>query len=61
MKKPKVTPEQVRAARHKASLSQEAAAALIGYTRRAWQDWEGGQRGMRLALFELFVQRTSPL
>ncbi len=51
------TPEQIKAAREKAGLTQKDAADLIGYTRRAWQQWEAGDRGMRRALFELFVER----
>ena len=59
MKKSKAPqPEQIRAAREQAGLTQEQAAALIGYTMRAWQEWEAGNRGMRKALFELFIQRT---
>lgn len=59
MKKSKTAqPEEIRAVREKAGLTQEDAAALIGYTRRAWQDWEAGKRGMRKALFELFVERV---
>jgi len=59
MKKSKAPqPEEIRAARDKAGLTQEDAAALIGYTRRAWQDWEAGARGMRRALFELFLERS---
>lgn len=50
-------PEEIRAVREKSGLTQEEAAALIGYTRRAWQEWEAGTRGMRRALFDLFVQR----
>jgi DNA-binding transcriptional regulator YiaG len=50
-------PDQIRAARERAGLTQAQAAALIGYTRRAWQEWEAGTRGMRRALFDLFLQR----
>lgn len=57
MKPKKVTPEEVRRARTWAGLTQEAAAAVIGYTRRAWQDWESGARGMRRALLEMFYSR----
>lgn len=54
-KKPKTpTPEEVRAARLKWDLTQKDAAALIGYTRRAWQDWESGERRMRKVLLSLF-------
>lgn len=59
MKKPKVTPEQIRAARLKSGLTQQEAAALIGYTYRAWQSWEAGERGMRRALFEQFLSKLT--
>lgn len=58
MKKPKVSKEEIKAARERAGLTQRDAAAKIGYTMRAWQDWEAGKRGMRRALLELFLQRT---
>jgi putative transcriptional regulator len=59
MKKSKAPqPEQIRAAREQAGLTQAQAAALIGYTMRAWQEWEAGNRGMRRALLELFIQRA---
>lgn len=58
MKKLKTTvnPEEVRAAREKTGLTQKQAAALLGYHRRAWQNWEstGDSRRMRRALFDLF-------
>jgi DNA-binding transcriptional regulator YiaG len=55
MKRPKApSPEEIKAARQKAGLTQSDAAALIGYTTRAWQDWEAGKRGMRRVLFSLF-------
>jgi hypothetical protein len=46
------TPKQIVAAR--GALTQTQAAALIYCTLRAWQDWEGGQRRMHPAFFELF-------
>lgn len=58
MKQKSPTAAEIRAARIKSGLTQTAAAALIGYTKRAWQDWEAGKRGMRHMLFELFEQRT---
>jgi DNA-binding transcriptional regulator YiaG len=52
------TPDQIRAAR--GSLSQTAAAALIGKSLRCWQNWEQPttskeHRQMDAALFELFL------
>jgi DNA-binding transcriptional regulator YiaG len=56
--KPKAPrPDEIKAARIAAHLTQTQAAEKIGYTERAWQDWEGGRRGMRRALFDLFRQR----
>lgn len=48
------TPDEIRAARHDAGLTQTEAAALIYCTLRGWQDWEGGQRRMHAAFWELF-------
>lgn len=53
------TPEQIRAARGD-DLTQTAAAALIGKSRRTWQNWEAPvgsfeHRAMDPALFELFL------
>jgi DNA-binding transcriptional regulator YiaG len=65
VKKPKlpkknrgISSEEVKAARARVGLTQRDAAAIIGYTRRAWQEWEGNKRNMRLALYELFLERT---
>lgn len=35
-----MTPDQIRQARQAAKLSQSEAAALVGATRRTWQNWE---------------------
>lgn len=48
------TPDEVRAMRAAAGLTQAAAAALLYSSERAWQDWEGGQRRMHPAFVELF-------
>tara|TARA_R110000868_G_scaffold260457_2_gene518612 strand:- start:102 stop:302 length:201 start_codon:yes stop_codon:yes gene_type:complete len=58
------TPEQIRAAR--GSLSQTAAAALIGKPLRTWQNWEApidskAHRQMDAALFELFLIKRNQL
>jgi DNA-binding transcriptional regulator YiaG len=47
-------PEDIRAAREAAGLSQTAAAALLYRGLRNWQQWESGERRMDPALWELF-------
>lgn len=49
------TPDEVRAAREAAGLSQTAAAELIHCTLRGWQEWEAGNRRMHPAFWELFL------
>lgn len=44
-----------RAARLAAGLTQTQAAAIIGATRRTWQDWESGARNMPHAKYALFL------
>lgn len=53
------TPEQIKAARKLAGLTQTKAGALIYVSLRAWQSWEGGQRTMSAGLFELFEIKTA--
>jgi len=53
------TPQAVRDARRAAGLTQEQAGATIGRARRAWQDWELGNRRMPAGLFELFQIKTT--
>lgn len=43
-----LTKDQVVAARLAAELTQTKAAALVGASLRAWQDWESGDRGSTL-------------
>lgn len=50
-------PEQIRAARTAAGLTQTQAAALIHCQLRTWQDWESGARRMHPAFFELFRRK----
>lgn len=52
------TPEQVRAARESAGLTQTKAGELIFGTRRTWADWEGGARKMPPAAWHLFLLFT---
>ena len=47
-------PEEVRAAREAAGLSQTEAARVIHCTLRGWQEWEAGNRKMHPAFWELF-------
>lgn len=53
------TPEQVRAAREAAGLTQSQAATLIHSTMRAWQEWEVGNRRMHPGLWELFRAKVN--
>lgn len=53
-----VLPYRIKEARQKASLSQKAAAELIGYSQRAWQHWENGSRKMKPPIFEYFLTKT---
>lgn len=52
------TPEEVRAAREAAGLSQTSAADLLHTTCRTWQQWEAGDRRMHPAFWELFRLKT---
>lgn len=48
------TPDEIRAAREAAGLTQTAAAALIWSSQRGWQKWESGEREMHPAMLRLF-------
>lgn len=52
------SPEQVRAAREAAGLTQTTAAELIFGARRTWADWEGGARKMPPAAWVMFLLRA---
>jgi DNA-binding transcriptional regulator YiaG len=52
------TPEQVKASRAAAGLTQRAAAAHVGSMWRTWQDWELGKRNMPSAKWELWLIKT---
>lgn len=47
-------PEQIRAEREAAGLTQTGAAKLVHSTLRTWQDWEAGKARMHPGLWELF-------
>jgi DNA-binding XRE family transcriptional regulator len=49
----------VRAARESHGLTQAEAAAVIGFSVRAWQAWELGTRRMRAVLLDSFNSHAS--
>lgn len=61
------TPEEIRAARLAAGLTQMQAGALIGTSRRTWQNWEApvslpNHRNMHVAkwrLFNLLIEKAT--
>lgn len=56
------TPDEIRAARERAGLTQTEAARLIHCGLRSWQQWELGERRMHPAMWELFkLKMRSPL
>lgn len=52
------TPDDIMGLRHNAKLTQQAAADLIGYSRRGWQDAEGGKSKLHPAAWALFLLTT---
>lgn len=48
------TPDEVRAAREAAALTQTEAGDMVHTTCRTWQQWEAGDRRMHPAFWELF-------
>ncbi|MDB5835942.1 MAG: hypothetical protein JWR14_5772 [Caballeronia sp.] len=54
-------PEDIRAARQAAGLTQTAAGALLHTTCRTWQKWEAGDRHMHPAMWELFCIKCQQL
>ncbi len=60
------SPEEIRAARDRAGLTQEQAAALVYANRRAWQNWEAAvsapeNRAMHPGLYELFLIKAGQI
>jgi hypothetical protein len=51
-------PADILSTRSNAKLSQQDAADLIGYSRRGWQDAEGGKTKMHPAAWALFLLAT---
>lgn len=54
-------PEEIKAARAAAGLTQRVAAALIWYEEIAWKQWEGGTRRMHPCTWWAFQQRAQVL
>lgn len=51
-------PQQIRERREAAQLTQSEAASLVHVGLRAWQKWEGEERGMPPGAWELFCIKT---
>lgn len=51
-------PDDVKTARECVHYSQAEAAAVVHVDLRSWQKWEGGERQMHPAFFELFLIKT---
>ena len=51
-------PDDIRAARAAAGLTQTEAGAVVDASLRTWQQWEAGDRKMHTGLFELFKLKT---
>lgn len=49
------TPAQIRDARQRAQLTGAEASALLHCNERSWRKWEGGDREMHPAFWELFL------
>lgn len=55
----KPTPEQIRAARMAAGLTQSQSAELVGLSHEnRWQEYEAGRRSPSRQTWELFLERT---
>lgn len=55
------TPDEIRAARLAAGLTQTDAAEKIHCSLRTWQQWEAGERRMHLAFWDLFQRKAAEL
>lgn len=52
------TPDEIRAAREAAGLTQWQASALVYRSTNTWARWEGGSRTMPSGLWELFLAKS---
>jgi len=55
------TPQRIKTAREAASQTQQEAAIEVHSNLRSWQKWEGGERRMHPAFFELYQIKTGVL
>lgn len=53
------SPEEIRAAREAAGLTQREAAALVWATGSAWENWEQGLRRMHPAIWWAWQRRLA--
>ena len=52
------TPQEIKQARLNAGLTQKQCADMVHVNIRSWQKWEGGERPMNLAAWELFLIKS---
>ena len=52
------TPDQIRAARLAAGLSQSEAAVIIKSSKRSWENWEQDRVKMHPGLFDYFLIKS---
>lgn len=52
------SPDEIRAAREYAGLTQTQAGDLVWSALRTWQSWESGERGMHPAIWWAWLQRV---
>lgn len=55
---PEPTPESITTARQRAGHTQAQAAAAVGMTARAWQQYEAGDRSMPASAWWLYLLRV---
>lgn len=55
------SPDEVKAAREWAGLTQTEAGSMVHTSCRAWQQWEAGDRRMHPAFWELFGRKVAAL
>ena len=53
-----MTPQQIKAARLNAGLTQTEAASLVSKNWRTWQRYESGDVGIPAGVWELFLIKT---
>ena len=51
-------PDEIKAARKAASLTQSEAGRIVYVSARGWQDWERGVRPIDMNAWENFLRKT---